>query len=560
MYDPKTTGTGADDGPPNPYGVAPLGDDLAEIEAGFWSATPELSLICATAHRRDVGRWALLGAVLANLISWLPPYVMLTDRDGTQHIASAGSLNLFVHLIGDSGDGKTRVLNVARELLPPNADRYGSESGSGADLLSSGTGEGLLKHFVSSRSVTDPATKETSEVMTQRTDVAVLHIDEVSTYLSELSRTGSKTAGILTSLWSGQLTGSNTGGKDSRTKLPAHAARVCVVMLAQPGLCEGLFTDELVAGGTPQRPLWLPGYDWSPCPVTAAPTGVALASPQKCWQQLPQSMHPQPSVTPPAAPAGAPQVGGTAAPTPNAPQINTLPPELQFPRPARSPEEAVWIKQPPAARAEIAALDAAMRAQRLSPAQKAALSPEEREARKALAIQKHAILTRLKITVALGLLHGRSDMQPADLDWTLTEPVMRVNLGMLSYLWIEGQAARAVAAHQRGTERGAEWLAEQEARRNPVRKVMLTIWRKHRDVGPRSSGWHNRWISTDMRQHIRPARALGLEEGWFQVTSAKEYGALDPETGEELGPPKVGESTRADLRECERLRAQGVGV
>ena len=32
-------------------------------------------------------------------------------------------MNLFVHLIGESGDGKTRVLNAAKELVAPNTER-----------------------------------------------------------------------------------------------------------------------------------------------------------------------------------------------------------------------------------------------------------------------------------------------------------------------------------------------------------------------------------------------------------------------------------------------------
>lgn len=558
--------------PPNsPYQVPPLGDDLAVIEAesGFWTSSPELMLICATAHARGVGRWALLGAVLANLLSWLPPYVMLTDKDGrTDSTDIGGSLNFFVHLIDDSGEGKTRVMNAAKVLVPPNVDRYGTDTTTlKPDLCPSGTGEGLLKHFVSMETVRDDVTNESRDVVMQRTDVGMPQIDEVSTYIGELSRTGSKTAGIVTSLWSGQLTGSNTSGKDSRTRVPAHAARVVTVMLAQPELCGALFTDELIAGGTPQRPVWLPASDWTPCPVQIAPQGVTLTPPRDCWKYLPPAMHPQAVVAPPPpAPGTLPQVGGSAhnppvtAPSPT--PINTLPPELRFPAPASQPVHAVWIHQPPAARAAIVAADAERARTKLSPAQKAALTPAQRNARKAAVIQNHALLTGLKVTVGLGLLHRRHGLQPTDEDWRLAGVVMRVNLGMLSYLWCETRAVRRAQSIERGTDRGVEKAAsdaaESEEHAVMVEEMAGVLWRKlAREVGPRDANTHRRWFDNGRRKHLKEVREFGVETGLWEKDGNLYY-ALDPSTGQRVQLPLLGPGMEAMLSQMQANQAQNV--
>lgn len=553
--------------PKNPYPVPPLGDDLAVIEAesGFWTSSPQLMLICATAHRKGVGRWALLGAVLANLLSWLPPYVVLTDRDGTTSSSrTAGSLNFFVHIVLKSTGGKSRVLNAAAELVPPNVNRYGTET-TEPDLCPSGTGEGLLKHFVHLQTIKDTATNESHDVMMQETDVAVVEVDEVSTYIGELARTGSKSAGIVTSLWSGQLTGSNTSGKDSRTKLARHAGRVVVDMLAQPELCAALFTDELIAGGTPQRPVWLPGNKFAPCPVQIAPQGVTITPPKDCWKYLPPMMHPQATTATPAAVNGVPLVGGSAhnPPAPNAPSttpINTLPPELRFPRPTMSPEFLVWIHQPPSARADIAALDAANEAYDLTPAQWVALTAEERAAQKARDIQGHMQFTRLKVMVGLGLLHNRPSLQPTDEDWRLAGVVDRVSLGMHSSLWAIAQVTQLDRAASTGRDRGLVKNAENEtvaeAHDRRVEELIADVWHKlAREVGPRPTSAVYRWFGHNRQKLLKEARPRMIERGLLEIDGTV-WHATDPATGVRVAPPLLGPGMEAMLNQMQANQTQ----
>ncbi|MDO3055630.1 Uncharacterised protein [Mycobacteroides abscessus subsp. massiliense] len=489
--------------PTNPFGVAPLGIeiDAIERECAFWTSSMELSYICAIAHKRGVGRWALLGAVLANLLSWLPPYVVMCDLDGsTNSVKSAGSLNFFLHLVEESGQGKTRLMGVADEVVPPNTQRYGSPKAAllgDPDALTSGTGEGLCKHFVGVGK--DPKAEDPKSAVTamlQKTDVAFTVVDEVSTYISELARPTSKSAGILTSLWSGQSAGTNTSSADNRLKVPAHAARVINIMLAQPELCGELFTEKLVAGGTPQRPVWLPGADWTPCPVTSVPTDPSFRrpSPPKNVHNILYARH------------GLNQ------------KINAPDPQLDFPRIATSPDKLLWIHHSPQMAADLAAEKLERESTKLSPAQKVALTAEEREARKGQRILQHMTFTRIKVAVALALLHGRTDFQPNDLDWMLAGVVMRVNRGMLAYLWLEGKAYRDSVAKQAGEDRAAEKGYTDDAlaaaKEKKIDALVLTLREILATKRPMTNTELRRKLSPE-RQKLLP-EALNREGAFFQ--------------------------------------------
>jgi hypothetical protein len=450
--------------------------------------------------------------VLSNLLSWLPPRVALTDRDGdTSGVETAGSLNFFLHLIGESGAGKTRVKNVAQSIVEPNVCRYGTRTVDGIkpDLLTAGTGEGLLKHFVSAvkdKEAGKDKGDSAATVMTQFTDVGYVAVDEVSNYVAELARPNTKAPGVMTSLWSGQDTGTNTSSIDSRASLPAHAVRLVIVVLAQPELCAALLTDELIAGGTPQRPLWLPAEDWTPCPVTQPPKGSA-PPPIPRLVTLTQ-VHPA--------------IGGSTSAQP-AKSINELPFELNFPRPTVSPPLAdmIWIKQPKAAQDYIAAFDAAHAANKLSPAARAALSPEERRARKGVRIQQHAVLVRLKVTAALALLHARNrtDMQPTDQDWELAGVVMRVCLGMLAAVYVEAEAVREIEAHDRGVQKATELDATNTAmeskRESRAIKVAEALRERLFREGPLSLTQIASRLSKPQRDVREAAIQYGEDQRWF---------------------------------------------
>lgn len=416
------------------FGVAPLGDEITDILAAtdFWNASPQLKLIAQTCDQRKVSREAVLGAIINNLLSWLPPHFVLSDRFGfCQGLGDAASLNFFTHVVGESNDGKSLITGVANMLMPPNVaganDLVGDPE---PDALTSGTGEGLAKHFVHQGSLKESEDAPSKRGMIQTSDTAVTTIDEVSTYVAELTRQGSKAAGFQVSLWSGASTGSNTGAVDARTKIPKHAVRLLILLLGQYGHVAELFTDHQIDMGAPHRPLWLPAVRWDYAPVTAG-AATALRTPVDSWA-LAQYRD---------------KTFGVGK------SINRL---SDFPKFASSPADAdlYWVHPPQVAKDHIAAEIAYRESRRMTPAQIAAMTPEQAQARRAEKLTGHATLTRLKVMVALMLLHER--FQPSDLDWALAGTLARISLGMMAACAAVAERTRTEQSVRKGKDRADE--------------------------------------------------------------------------------------------------------
>lgn len=445
----------------SPFGVAPLGDELKTIEedTDFWNATPQLQLIANVSDKRGVSRWAVLGVVIGNALSYLPPRFVLSDRNGfCAGLNDAASLNSYFHIIGESNDGKSLVTGVGNILLPPkvNSSAVGAgDEGDGdpePDALTAGTGEGLLKHFVHMGTITttdDKGQEVSKKGMVQVADTAVTTIDEAVTYVAELARTTSKAAGILVSVWSGMTTGAQTGGAESRTKLSRHAARLIVFMLGQYGHVTELFTDQQVDMGAPHRAVWLPAVNYTNTPVGTSSLRL-LQDPETTWNALMQAQH-------------GPNTVGYALRTDS------------FPRFVKSPSDSdlYWIHAPLAAKRFMAIEDGQKDKRKLSPAAVAKMTPEEAKARRAEKLTGHATLTRLKVMVGLALIHGR--IQPSDLDWELSGVVSRVSLGMLAACLKVAQRTREEQAHNKGVERAHELeaTADERDRRDALFEKLL---------------------------------------------------------------------------------------
>ncbi|MGH8573446.1 MAG: hypothetical protein ACREX8_12855, partial [Gammaproteobacteria bacterium] len=95
------------------FGPAPLeGDGDVRNDADFWNARPEFAHIHQFALSRMVSPWAVLGGVLARVVAATPEHVVLPPL-----IGGVGSLNLFIALVGGSGDGKDAATSVAEEAV-----------------------------------------------------------------------------------------------------------------------------------------------------------------------------------------------------------------------------------------------------------------------------------------------------------------------------------------------------------------------------------------------------------------------------------------------------------
>ena len=78
----------------------------------FWELTPTLRHIRDFAYARLVGPWAVLGVALARVVAVVPPTVQLPPWS-----CGNASLNLFVALVGLSGDGKGGPEKTARDAF-----------------------------------------------------------------------------------------------------------------------------------------------------------------------------------------------------------------------------------------------------------------------------------------------------------------------------------------------------------------------------------------------------------------------------------------------------------
>jgi hypothetical protein len=200
----------------------------------FWTARPDLALIHSAARAALCSPWALLGAVLARLITAVPKHIVLPGLVGTQ-----ASLNLFVALVGESGSGKGAAMGVAAELLDVEH----------IETATIGSGEGLAHLF---------ARRVKTEV--ERTaDAVLLDVAEVDTLAALTSRQGATLLPELRKGWMGERLGFSYADPTKRLPIARHDYRLCMVVGVQPGRARALLDDS--DGGTPQRFLWLPTTD-----------------------------------------------------------------------------------------------------------------------------------------------------------------------------------------------------------------------------------------------------------------------------------------------------------
>jgi len=215
--------------------VAPGVKVLRAAEERFWTARDAHELIRGWAFARMVSPHALLVAVIQRLLASTPPNVVLPPI-----IGGDASLNLFAALVGPSSAGKDRALDVAAGALQIEGGTLY------ADALI-GTGEGLVDTFAhwdqkNRRTVID-------------NDAALIRVSEVDTWAAVADRRGATLQGVLRSGFMGQTLG--FGYRSSRTTLPPHSYRLCLVVGVQPGHAEVLLGPEAITGGTAGRFLWV---------------------------------------------------------------------------------------------------------------------------------------------------------------------------------------------------------------------------------------------------------------------------------------------------------------
>lgn len=219
----------------------------------FWTERPILTHIHQYAQARRVSPWATFGGVLARVVAATEPRVQLPAIVG-----GPGSLNLFVGIVGRSGQGKGASQAAAAACLTI------ADGGALFETVSVGSGEGLAASFVQRRKDDDG-----NLVVEQYAESALFDVAEVDSLTALAGRQGSTLLSELRKVWSGERLGFQNRDMSRTLPVEAHAYRASLVIGIQPARA-GVLLDD-VDGGTPQRFIWLPATD-DDAPDVAPPT------------------------------------------------------------------------------------------------------------------------------------------------------------------------------------------------------------------------------------------------------------------------------------------------
>lgn len=227
----------------------------------FWNAREELTHIHTFAQARRACPWAVLGVVLARVITATPRWVVLPPLVGDD-----ASLNLFVALVAPSGGGKG-----ASEACAAAAVNVGK-----IDTAGVGSGEGIAHLFVRRATRKD---EDGIYGVEQFRHAVLMRVGEIDTLAALGDRKGATLLPELRKAWSGEDLGFGYADPTKALPIPAHTYRLCLVAGVQPGRAQWVLDDE--AGGTPQRFLWLPATDpHAPDVAPAAPVQMRWSPPR----------------------------------------------------------------------------------------------------------------------------------------------------------------------------------------------------------------------------------------------------------------------------------------
>ncbi len=208
----------------------------------FFGARESLQRLLEIAAARCVSPWALLGVVLARVVAATEPHLVLPPM-----IGGDGSLNMFVALVGHSGQGKGAAYDASEEEV--RFVKRGSKLEVDTDTVSPGSGEGLVKLF-------PPARREQDEGQPQVRSRALVNESEITSTQALSNRTGGTLVPTLLKMWGGEQVGFTNADIDRSTSLEAHTYRLCMISQVQPGNAPALLAHE--ESGLPQRFVWLP--------------------------------------------------------------------------------------------------------------------------------------------------------------------------------------------------------------------------------------------------------------------------------------------------------------
>ena len=206
-------------------------------EDDFWGSHAQLAYIREVAAQQIVPPWALLGAVLARVTAASDWRIILPDI-----IGDYASPNLYVGVVGISGEGKSGPMALAKRLVPVEIT-----------TCKAGTGEGVAKAFVHRQPQREGGR------LVQHNHNALISVTEVTALTAIAERKGSTIISILRELWMGEEIGFQNSNPETRITVAAHSYRAAMVVGIQPKKA-GVILDDIDAG-LPQRFLYLSGVD-----------------------------------------------------------------------------------------------------------------------------------------------------------------------------------------------------------------------------------------------------------------------------------------------------------
>lgn len=215
-----------------------VGSLSEDDEAEFWASRALLSHLHTFARSRLASPWAVLGASLARMATATPWDVALPPV-----IGGRGSLNLFVGLVGHSGDGKGIAEAAAADALdtmPIRKERIASGEAIAHVFKRRGKGKG------------EPVWRDDEHA-------ALVSVAEVDRLAGQANRQGSTIMADLRSAWSGEMLGQIAADPSRSIPVEPHQYRLCLIAGIQPHRAGVLLDDA--DGGTPQRFIWLPVLD-----------------------------------------------------------------------------------------------------------------------------------------------------------------------------------------------------------------------------------------------------------------------------------------------------------
>lgn len=481
----------------NPFGDPIDRQGIFDIESAtnFWNRKPQLQLIYWAAMDENVSPWGLLAACLAHRMSHVPPNVVLVKNNGKEGatLAQGTSLNVLVGLVAPPGGGKSVTFRLASELIPPK------------DIpLADGTGQGIVKAFAERKKISkddEGKTLDNPYMVTRfHRHSLTLHAPEIDTLNAEFVREGSKTSGMMRSLWVGETVGMTNADNERNAVLPANMARLCGIWGVQPQNAFAIMAQA--KSGTPQRFLWVPVRDRRRTRAPHLLTNVARP-PQGTTFPFPVFGN-----TPPGIAMG-----------------TSLPLELRDDDPL---PDAIWIHHSPQmavdVKAALCAYDDAMGDYE----EYDDLPPEVEDAVKAAEMSVHAILQKLKLAAGLGFLWGNAE--PDDEDVELAGALLELSMGEAAGVWKKCQKDIKVSAQERGSVRGIELdaaIAAREALRNArIDEVAETVYTVlTRSVSGITEGSLKKQITSTKRDSVRDG-LLRLEDQGRARRDGKHYFAI----------------------------------